>query len=146
MTTSLDVPVVPGLFELADDGQPVLVGTRCTACETHYFPASLGCRNPRCEHHAVQRAQFGRRGTLYSFTVQRYRPPALFRVDDWEPYALGLVDLDEGVRVLAHLDHQAMDELRIGMPMKLVLATLFRDMEGHANTVYKYQPLTDEVL
>lgn len=140
MTTATDEPVVPGLFELSADGHAVLVGTRCAGCGTHYFPASLGCRNPQCHHQGVDRVQFGRHGVLYSFTVQRYQPPALFRMDDWKPYALGLVDLNEGVRVMAHLDIGDLTALRIDMPVRLVLTTLSSDDAGHARTVYAYQP------
>lgn len=43
-------------------------------------------------------------GTLYSFTVQRYQPPPLFRIDDWSPYAIEVVDLEDGLQVMGMID------------------------------------------
>ena len=44
--------------------------------------------------------------------MQAYRPPALFAMDNWAPYALGLVELPEGLRVMAMLTGRAPRSLR----------------------------------
>lgn len=133
------VAIVAGLFEVARD-EPALLGTRCLGCETRYFPATDYCRNPDCHAKQVERCLLPPRGTLYSFTVQRYQPPPLFRMDDWSPYAIGLVDLGEGLQVMGMLDGSALDDIRIGMPLRLVIVPLFADAERGAVLTYKFAP------
>lgn len=138
-TSSEQVPVAEDLFRASEDG-PGLVGTRCTGCGTHYFPKSLSCRNPQCEVKAVEEVLLGRRGRLYSYTVQAYRPPALFRGEPWAPYAIGLVELPEGLRVLGMLTGCPLDDVRIDMDLELVLEPLYRDDAGREVLTYKYAP------
>ena len=138
------IPVTSGLFP--DDGEVALLGSACPACGAHFFPRRTHCPNPPCCAGSLQDARFGRRGTLYSYTVQAYRPPPLFRMDDWQPYAIGLVELTEGLRVLAMLTGVALSELRIGIPLELVLDPLYRDTEGREVLTYKYRPLSGERL
>ena len=88
------LPVAEQLFVSTADG-PALVGTRCTGCGTHAFPKSMSCRNPGCSAKAVEEVLLGRSGRLFSYTVEAYRPPALFRMGPWAPYAIGLA-LPEG--------------------------------------------------
>lgn len=137
MTTQ--VAVADGLF-VQDGSGPALVGSRCTGCGAHYFPTALSCRNPRCDVKQVVPALIGRTGVLHSWTVQHYRPPALFRMDDWEPYALGLVEIPEGLRVLGMLTGVPLREVEIGMPVELVLEALGTDEQGREVLTYKYAP------
>ena len=45
--TETATPAIDGWFTTGPD--PALVGTRCTTCETVYFPRASGfCRNPAC--------------------------------------------------------------------------------------------------
>ena len=60
---------------------PRCSGRAAAGCGTHYFPKSLSCRNPQCDVKTVEEALLGRTGQLYSYTVQAYRPPALFRME-----------------------------------------------------------------
>ena len=136
------VPVADELFEAGDEAS--LVGTRCSGCGTHYFPKSISCRNPRCESKTVERAVFGRQGQLFRYTVQSYRPPALFRMEPWEPYAIGLVELPEGLRVMSMLTGVGLDALEIGMPLELVVKPLYRDEAGHDVLTYAYAPADEE--
>ena len=143
VATADPVPVAEDLFRQADDGA-ALVGSRCTGCGTHYFPKSLSCRNPACDDKAVTDVLLGRRGHLYSYTVQAYRPPPLFCMEPFAPYAIGLVDLAEGLRVLAMLTGCELDEIRIGMPVQLTAEKLYTDESGRDVLTYKYAPSAGE--
>lgn len=140
MQTSEQVPVAEELFRSSGDG-PALVGTRCTGCTTYYFPKSLSCRNPQCQAKAVEEVLLGRRGRLYSYTVQAYRPPALFAMEPWAPYAIGLVELPEGLRVMGMLTGCEPADLRIDMPLQLVVEPLHREQSGRDVVTYKFAPL-----
>lgn len=133
------IPVAEDLFRSSDDG-PALLGSRCTGCGAHYFPQALSCRNPVCEDKHLEQALLGRTGRLWSWTVQAYRPPALFRMDDWQPYAIGVVEVPEGLRVLGMLTGCRPDELSVDMPVELVTEPLYRDEEGRDVLTYKYAP------
>lgn len=133
------VPVAEGLFELTDDGAQ-LIGSRCGGCRTLYFPQALSCRNPACGAKSVEQTALPRRGTLLSFTIQRYRPPPLFRMDDWAPYAIGLVDLGEGLQLLGMLTGVPLDDIAIGMPVRVVAEPLYNDEERGSVFTYKFAP------
>jgi hypothetical protein len=140
------LPVAEDLFRWSADGAgpgAALVASRCTGCGSHYFPKSLSCRNPACDAKAVEEALIGRCGHLYSYTVQSYRPPALFRMEPFEPYAIGLVELPEGLRVMGMLTGWALDEIRIGTPVELTVEPLYRDDAGREVLTYKYAPSTE---
>lgn len=130
-----------GLF-VQDDVGVALVGSHCTGCGAHSFPSALSCRDPRCDVKQAAPALLGRTGTLYSWTVQHYRPPALFRMDPWQPYALGLVEVPEGLRVLGLLTGLPLDEVEIGMPLALVTMPLCTDADGSEVLTYAYAPVT----
>lgn len=139
MSAGAPRPVADGLFAVDGDG-PRLIGARCAGCDTLYFPQVATCRNPACDAPDVAETLLPDRGTLYSYTIQRYQPPALFRMDNWAPYALGLVDLGAGLRVMAMLDQVAHDDIRIGMPLRLVVGTLYIDDDGTPVQTYKFTP------
>lgn len=132
--------VVDGLVEHGADG-PRLIGAHCVACATTYFPERAHCANPACDDGRTTPTLLPARGTLYSYTFQRYMPPPPFRMDDWAPYLLGLVDLGEGVQVMAMLSGVDADTVQIGMPLQLVTETLFTDPEGGAMATHKFAPL-----
>lgn len=130
-------PVAENLFEAGPDG-PQLVGSRCTGCATLYFPQAPGCRNPACRHKKLEKALLPDRGTLLSYTVQRYQPPPLFRMDEWAPYAIGLVDLGEGVEVMGMLTGFPLEAIAIGTPVRLVVEPLYTDGERGPVLTYKF--------
>jgi hypothetical protein len=133
------MPVAAGLFE-GTGSAARLIGTRCTSCGTHYFPKTLSCRNPQCLEKATQDVLLSREGTLYSYTVQHYQPPALFRMADWAPYAIGSVELPEGLRVMGILTGCEPASLTIGMAVELTVETLYLDEQGREVQTYKFQP------
>ena len=112
-------PVAPGLFTWPAE-EPRLIGSRCHDCGAVTFPARGSC--PACTSLAVEERLLGRTGTLWSWTVQRFRPKAPYAgPDEFEPYGVGYVELPGEVRVEARLTVADPDRLRIGMPMELVV-------------------------
>ncbi len=133
------VPVAEGLFEVQPEG-PRLVGSRCASCDTLYFPVALSCRNPHCAEKRVEPALLPNRGALLSYTIQHYQPPPPFRMDNWQAYAIGLIDLGAGLEVMGMLTGVSFDALRIGMPLRMVVETLYTDAERGAVATYKFAP------
>jgi uncharacterized OB-fold protein len=135
------VPVVEGLFREEEDG-PRLVGSRCATCGTPYFPRSDLCHNPDCTRSAMEDARFGPRGTLWSCSVQNYPPPPPARYDEpYRPYALGVVDLADGLRVVGRMAVDDPGDVRVGAPVELVLAPLCREADGTELITWMFRPI-----
>ncbi len=75
-----------------------LTTTRCAACGLAGFPPRPLCRG--CWSREVRWEALAPRGTLYSFTRVHVVPGA-FSAD--APYAIGIVDLDDGPRLMCRL-------------------------------------------
>jgi uncharacterized OB-fold protein len=112
-------PVADGLFTWPAD-ESRLIGSRCRDCGVVTFPAQGSC--PACTSVAVEECLLSRTGTLYTWTVQGFRPkPPYAGPDEFEPFGVGYVELPGEVRVEARLTVAEPERLRIGMPMELVI-------------------------
>lgn len=137
------VHVAEGLFAETAEG-PRLLGSRCATCGTPFFPKSPVCRNPACENGAMEDVTFGPRGTLWSYAVQHYPPPPPAKYEEpYAPYALGLIDLAEGLRVLARISTGHIDELQVGADVELVLERLYVDDQGNEVITWQFRPLAE---
>jgi len=140
MNSPKQVPVVDGLFTLPPEG-PNLIGTKCTSCGTYYLPKSLSCRNPNCEGKKTEDAKLSRRGRVHSYTIQYYPPPPPFKMEPFEPYGIGLVELPEGIRIMGMLTGCALENIRIGMDVELVTEKLYENDQGDEVVTYKFKPV-----
>jgi uncharacterized OB-fold protein len=132
-------PAVEGWFTIGDE--PALVGTRCRACGTVFFPRETAfCRNPRCNSTDLDETELSRRGLVWSYTDARYQPPPPYvpRSDPYEPFALAAVELeDEGLVVLGQVaDGYGVDDLRIGTPVELVVEPL-----DDSSLIWRWKPV-----
>lgn len=102
-----------------------LLGSRCADCGAHTFPRQDGC--PRCTGASMVDVPLSRTGTLWSWTVQGFRPkPPYTGTAAHEPYGVGYVELPGQLIVEARLVESDPAELEIGTPMELALVP-FRD-------------------
>lgn len=135
-------PAAPGWFTL-DSREPRLLGTRCKACGSVFFPKETSfCRSLRCDGSEFEEVALSRRGRLWSYTNNEYPPPAPYvATDPFEPYAIAAVELEaEKMVVLGQVVRGVgVDALRVGMEMELALETLFED-EEHDVVVWKWRP------
>jgi uncharacterized OB-fold protein len=136
--------VAEGLFEWPSD-EPALTGSGCGDCGFTTFPAQDAC--PRCGSTAVTPTPLSRRGTLWTWTRQRFQPknpPYLGRepASDFVPYGVGYIELPEG-RIEARLVGSIDDELRIGMPMELTVVPFATDEDGTEVMTYAFRPVTE---
>jgi uncharacterized protein len=73
---------------------------------------------------SAERVLLKRRGTLWGFTTQQFRPPSPpYDGDDtaesFQPYALGYVELPDQLLVQARFTEADPDKLKIGQEMEL---------------------------
>ena len=132
-----DVAIANDLF--TQGPEPRLIGGRRKADGRVVFPLPTG---PEAENY--DRVQLSPNGSLWSFTVQRFRPksPPYAGADDdrsFKPYALGYVELPGEVIVEARLDTDDFATLKIGQAMRLVLVP-FHKAEGGDALTFAFRP------
>jgi uncharacterized OB-fold protein len=101
-------------FAAAREGR--LVVQRCSSCGALRFPPRDICS--ACLSIAADWVQVSGRGEIFSYNVmhQIYHPA--FAAD--VPYAVVVVKLAEGPKMISNLVDCPIDEIRIGMPVEVV--------------------------
>ncbi|MEV7885022.1 bifunctional MaoC family dehydratase N-terminal/OB-fold nucleic acid binding domain-containing protein [Streptomyces sp. NPDC002817] len=105
---------------------------RCTACGTLRHPWLPGCNT--CGHPEWDTVEASGSGTVHSYVVMHHPPFPAFD----PPYAVGLIELTEGVRMISNVTGVPYDKVRIGMPVRLefrecdeeLVLPVFRAEEG----------------
>ncbi|MHC3471239.1 bifunctional MaoC family dehydratase N-terminal/OB-fold nucleic acid binding domain-containing protein [Streptomyces sp. 7R007] len=87
---------------------------RCAACATLRFPWLPGCN--ACGSPDWDTREASGEGTVYSYVVLHHPPFPAFD----PPYAVALIELAEGVRMISNVIGVPYDKVRIGMPVRLV--------------------------
>lgn len=114
------------LFVDTPDGI-ALHGSRCAECGAHTFPRQSGC--PRCAGADMEDVPLSRTGTLWTWTVQGFRPkPPYTGTEECEPYGVGYVELPGQLLVETRLTETDPAALQIGQTLELDLVP-FRDDE-----------------
>ena len=122
-------------FPIPAGAAACLLGNCCRECKATYFPPRQIC--PRCMKEGVlDSLPLSRRGTLYTYTVIRQAPPR-YPV----PYAVGYVDLPEGVRVFAQLEGWERRELKADEAMEVFFTTIRVDERGEGLVGYRFRPV-----
>ena len=101
-----------------------LVVQRCTGCGTHRFPARDICS--RCLSRDAAWTPVSGRGSVFSWAImhQVYHPGFAAEV----PYAVVVIELDEGVRLVSNLVDCAPADIRAGMPVEVVFDDVASDV------------------
>jgi uncharacterized protein len=112
LTAALDQPNVPERPRFRRDDE-VLVGSLCGSCGTRVWPARAVC--PACQSAEVALIELTGAGTLVTFSTVWVPRPGLDA-----PYVLAQVELDDGVRLFAHV--RELPEPTTGVRLRLVFA------------------------
>jgi uncharacterized OB-fold protein len=88
----------------------------CGECRTLRHPPTPSC--PRCRSFEWDSVESSRRCTLHSYTVIHHPPDPAFEY----PLAVGLVDLEEGTRLVADIAGIPHEELEVGMELEVGFA------------------------
>jgi uncharacterized OB-fold protein len=102
---------------------------KCKACGFVAFPPRVVC--PNCGAREFEPTKLADGGQLLTYTVIRV-PPGPF--EDQAPYAVGIADLDDGVRLTAQVVDCDFSALAVGMRVHLVFRKLSE--EGPAGVIY----------
>jgi uncharacterized protein len=94
-----------------------LVIPRCSACERYFFYPTVLC--PYCHTMGHEWVDASGRGRIYSFTVVHRAPAAGVPT----PYVVGVVELDEGIRMMSNIIDCSPDDVEIGMAVSVRFGT-----------------------
>jgi uncharacterized OB-fold protein len=123
-TRALPVPteLTRPFWQAAKEGK--LVVQHCTSCNKNQFFPRPFCIH--CMSSAIEWIQSNGTGTIYTFTINRrgVNPYMNARV----PYAIAMIELDEGVRLMANIVDSVLEKIKIG-----------------GRVCVTFEPLTDDI-
>jgi len=109
---------------------------KCTRCGYVAFPPRLVC--PQCGNLEFAPVKLAETGSLLTYTVVRV-PPGGF--EDEAPYAVGIAELADGVKLTAQVADCDFADLKVGMKVRLEFRKVSED--GAAGVIaygYKFIP------
>jgi len=117
-----------------------LLGRQCRACGEVFFGDTAACW--QCGSRDMEQTFLSQEGVLYSYTIIRNRPPGDYkgRDDPFEPFAVGLVELPEGIAILAPIAGCGFEDLKINMSLLLSIEEFYEDEQGRSVLSYKFRP------
>jgi uncharacterized OB-fold protein len=91
----------------------------CGACGHRWLPPLATC--PRCASREVTAAPSAASGALYSWTVIHLAADPVYAAET--PYTVGLLQLDDGVRLYGRVVDVDHDDLRDGVRLRVTIGT-----------------------
>ena len=124
------------------DDEPQLIGSRCGDCGATTFPtqsaapaaAAATCRSCCCpgeDAGGVDDPGVPARATV------RGRETA----ENFEPFGMGLVQLDDVIRVEGRLTEGDPEKLRFGMEVELTMRPFYTDDDGNEVLMFAFRPV-----
>lgn len=115
-----------------------LIGSKCTNCDGVYFPPRVIC--PKCRRKGkIENIQFTGKGKIHSFSI--VETPT----DDFKtiaPYAVAIIELEEGAKLTSQLVDCDLDEIEIGDPVEMVFRKIREDGDdGVISYGFKFKPV-----
>jgi len=106
-----------------------LEAAKCKNCGFIAFPPRQIC--PRCHSRSFETIVLPEAGKVVTYTIIRV-PPQPF--SDQAPYAVGIVELDNGVRLTGQIVDCPFEDLKIGQRVKIEFRKIYQD--GDAGVIY----------
>lgn len=125
------------------DENPQLIGSRCGSCGAATFPVQEFC--PSCSKPDMSDLLLPRRGTLVAWTTQGFLPGAPYAgretAETFTPFGVGLVQLDDVLRVEGRLTEHDPAKLEFGMQVELTMIPFFVDDDGDEVATFAFRPV-----
>jgi uncharacterized OB-fold protein len=121
-------------------GRYNLIGSRCGSCGKVFFPKRTIC--PQCRRAGLGKMEeyrLKREGKIFSFSVV-YEASAENSI--LKPYAVAMVETDDGVRITGQIVDADLNEIKIGMPVRVVFRKIGEESpSGIIHYGYKFAPI-----
>ena len=110
---------------------------KCTKCGKIFFPPRMVCS--ACRNREFTKATLAQTGMVETFTIIRVAPSGF---GDEAPYAVGVIKLDDGVKITAQIVDAELEKLAIGDRVRLEFRRVQQDGEsGIICYGYKFVPI-----
>jgi len=116
-----------------------LIGNQCQVCNRIYFPPRESC--PYCRRKSIGKMKdikLSGKGEIVTYTIIHDAP------EDFEgqaPYPIAIIQLDEGPKLTAQIVDCNLEDVKIGMKVKLTFRKIQED--GYIGAIYygyKFKP------
>jgi len=94
--------------------QKKLMAVRCIRCQHVMVPPRQICS--KCRASTVEWMQLGHKGKLATYTIVHVAPPQFKHMT---PYAVGIVEMPEGVKLPSIIRTSRLESLKIGMDLEV---------------------------
>ena len=121
-------------WPLEEKQEPYLIGNKCKLCGKFHFPRALACTN--CLNEKLEEVNFGKKGKLYSYSIVQVASMGFSA-----PYAIGYVDIDEGVRLFALIVDWKRSDLKSGKSMELTIRKIREESSDGRIIGFAYRPV-----
>jgi len=126
---------IPRYWRLRDQRYR-LKGSICKQCGHYSFPPRQIC--PKCKSHDYEHFFFKGHGKIYTYTVVYQAPDSFNKLI---PYAVAIVELEEGPKITAQITDVDYKNIHIGMTVELVIRKIYeRGDRGPILYGYKFRP------
>lgn len=114
-----------------------MLGSRCEKCTAHFFPPVNICR--ACKSTDLKTVEMPRDGKVLSYTLQK---ESVAGFEEQEPMVFGLIELSNGVRIVAQIVDFPYESLKIGSKVNAVFRRVKADgASGQIYYGYKFGPV-----
>lgn len=110
----------------------------CVKCKSIFFPPRLICR--KCRSQEFEKVNLPENGKIYAFTIVRV---STSQFSDQTPYAIGIIELENGVRITTQIVDCDFSAIKTGGGVKLEFRKI--QEEGKAGIIcYGYKAVLTE--
>lgn len=129
------LPVKEGLVAGAGREDVQLLGSKCENCNEVSIGTNAVCLN--CGSQQIRHIELSSEGELWTYTIVRHRPPGGYLgPDPFQPFSLGLVELPDGIRIMAPLDGEP-EDFKIGDKLAL-RPWVLKDSDGNEYRAFRF--------
>lgn len=113
-----------------------LQADQCINCKKIHFPKGYFCK---CQSKSFKKIALSGKGKLLTFTQVTSAPSAFI---NYSPYCIGIIKLDEGIKITAQVADTNLDELKTGTKVQATLRKLYEcGKNGIINYGIKFIPI-----
>lgn len=113
-----------------------LVGEECTVCGNKYFPARPVCS---CGSTEFKEYKLTETGEVVTWTVIKNAPIGF---EKYTPYVVGLIELDDGIKLLSQIVDVEPDDVSSGLKVEACFRKVKEDGKtGILQYGYKFRPV-----
>ncbi|MGQ9530119.1 MAG: Zn-ribbon domain-containing OB-fold protein [Candidatus Bathycorpusculaceae bacterium] len=115
--------------------QGKLMGGKCKKCGKIHLPPRPLCNN--CLSTNFEWIELPKNGKLLTYTIIHVAPP---QFQGMAPYAVGIVQLENGVKLLGMIRGIALEQIKIGMPLTIDFGTYAATQQWPQWPRYHFKP------